>query len=257
MNVIDRRPVEAPFAGRILTSRTNLVGVVCEAAPAVLGLVGTFTAILAYQFGFGVEPPAGARPALSPAVASLLIGLGIALFAFSLYWTIRSSWVLFDWYVRRVARRQIVSRPDRLGDPHDPQAAFVEIVRREELIRGMQEEPDDVGFLWIDAARGEVLFEGDRERIRIPAAGILTCCVFKAPIRVDPLVFQKFFFVVTCAHPTDLIQISFAHRDGLGVLGAARRRQRAMATCERIRSLIASQAPAPAADTERTTPPKQ
>ena len=196
-------------------------------------------------------PPAGGRPVLSPAVAGILTGIGMALAAGSFYFLLRYGSLPFDWYVRHVARRENGSRPHRLGERHDPQAAFVEIVPREEWHRGMQQKPADVGFLWIDAARREVLFEGDRERIRIPAAGIRTCRVFKVPIRVNPLVFQKFFFVISCVRSTDLIELSFAHRDGLAVLGAASRQQRAVASCERIRSLIASQAPAQAADAER------
>lgn len=199
MNVIDRRPVNAPMAGRILTPTTNLVGFVCDVVvTTVLSLAGLFTAIMAYHFGFEVKPPAGGRPALSPAVAGLLVGLGIALFAVSLYYTLRHKSLIFDWYVRHVARRQIASRPDRLGDPYDSQAALVEIIPREEWSRGMQPEPVDVGFLWIDAARREVLFEGDRERIRMPAAGILTVDFFQVPIKSEFLVYQKFLFVVTC-----------------------------------------------------------
>ncbi len=175
----------------------------------------------------------------------------MALAAVSFYFLLRYGSLPSDWYLRHVARREIWARPHRLGERHDPQAAFVEIVPREAWHRGMQQKPADVGFLWIDAARREVLFEGDRERIRIPAAGISDMPRFKVPIRVNPLVFQKFFFVISCVRSTDLIELSFAHRDGLAVLGAASRQQRAVASCERIRSLIASQAPAQAVDAER------
>jgi PBS lyase HEAT-like repeat len=251
MDVIDRRPVDAQSAGRILTRRTNFVGVVCRAALTVLLCAGVFAAVDAYHFGFQVKPLAGGRPMLSPTAACLIAAVGIAFAAVSFYFVVWPSSFVFNWYVRHVARREVASRPERLGDPHDRQAAFVEIVAREEWSRGMQYEPADVGFLWIDAAQREILFEGDRERIRIPAAGILACRVFKVPIRRNTPVLQKFFFVVSCVHPTDLIEISFAHRDGLGALDAARRQQRAVASCERIRSLIASQAPAQAADAER------
>ncbi|HEX4071563.1 MAG TPA: HEAT repeat domain-containing protein, partial [Planctomycetaceae bacterium] len=251
MDVIDRRPVDAPFAGRILTRRTDLIGALCLAVPIVLFFAGFFGAIEAYHFGFEVKPPAGGQPALSPAVAGVLAGTGMALAAVSFYFVLRYVSLPLDRYLRRVARREISPRPNRLGDPRDPEAAFVEIVPRESWNRGLQQTPADIGFLWIDSARREVLFEGDRERIRIPAGCMLTCRGFKVPIRVHPFVFQKFFFVVSCVHPAELIELSFAHRDGLGVLGAKQRQRRAVASCERIRSLIASQAPVPAVETER------
>jgi hypothetical protein len=252
MDMIDRRPVDAQFAGRILGTSTNLVGAVCRTAPTVLFCTGVSAVVIgAYHFGFKVKPPAGGQPALSPAVACLLFGVGIALAAISFYFIVWQQSFLFDWYVCHVARRQIASRADRLGDPQDPRAAFVEIVPRKEWNRGMQQAPADVGLLWIDAAQREVRFEGDRERIRIPAAGILTCRVFKVPIRRNPPVLQKFFFVVSCVHPTDLIELSFAHCDVPGVLGAARRHHRAVASCELIRSLIASHTPNAVAHAER------
>jgi hypothetical protein len=62
-------------------------------------------------------------------------------------------------------------------DPDGPEAIFVEMVPRRHWARAnrMLETAGDLGFLRIDAGRGLLLFEGDRERYQIPAGAILGC----------------------------------------------------------------------------------
>jgi hypothetical protein len=77
----------------------------------------------------------------------------------------------------RAACREFASRPDKLVEPSDPDALFVEVVLRENWPRNqfMLEPAIDVGFLRIDVDRQVLLFEGDKERYIVPAASILSC----------------------------------------------------------------------------------
>src|SRR5207248_9419848 len=66
-------------------------------------------------------------------------------------------------------------RPSALVQPDDPDAVYVGIVPRENWGRVMLDTATDNGLLKIDPRRGELLFEGDQQRWRIPAASILSC----------------------------------------------------------------------------------
>jgi hypothetical protein len=59
----------------------------------------------------------------------------------------------------------------------DAEATFVQIVPRCNWGRVMLETATDVGFLKVDPYRREILFEGDRERYRVPEGAIIACSV--------------------------------------------------------------------------------
>jgi hypothetical protein len=82
----------------------------------------------------------------------------------------RSQWL------RRVARREVNRRPDRIVNPDASGVRFVEIVPRSNWNDlTLLENATDVGFIEIDAQRKRLLYEGDNERYRIPAKAIVGC----------------------------------------------------------------------------------
>lgn len=65
------------------------------------------------------------------------------------------------------------SRADRLVEPDDPGAYFVDVIPRANWGRTMLENASDIGFLKVDAEGERLLFEGDRQRYRIPVTRII------------------------------------------------------------------------------------
>lgn len=78
-------------------------------------------------------------------------------------------------------RRQLANRPDLLVPFNDPHACFVEVIPRTNWGKAMLESAADMGLLAIDPDRGELRFEGDRERWRIPADAIGGCTIELMP----------------------------------------------------------------------------
>ena len=79
-----------------------------------------------------------------------------------------------DYWLRRIARREIASRPGRLVNPNAPGVHFVAIVPRSNWENtSLVDKATDIGFLAVDAAKGALFFEGDNLRYRIPAAAII------------------------------------------------------------------------------------
>jgi hypothetical protein len=109
----------------------------------------------------------------------------------------------------RAASHQFRSRPDLLVDPDDPEAIFIEVVPRRNWARANRtlETASDVGFLRIDAQRGLLLFEGDRDRYRIPAGAVLGCEVEQ----VEP---HNSFMTQTDHYPHFVAVVRANHPDG-------------------------------------------
>jgi hypothetical protein len=105
---------------------------------------------------------------------SLLFGgLGFSFFAWIAH--IGSPSLLPNLLLRRVARRQIKRRSDRIVDPGDPEARFVEEIPEKRCTEPSLRGATEVGFLKVDRQEGMVLFEGDKMRYWIPAKYIISC----------------------------------------------------------------------------------
>jgi hypothetical protein len=78
-------------------------------------------------------------------------------------------------YTHRLTRRLIRARPDSIVDPDDPEAVFVAVVPRKIWTKLNLDDPSDRGFLLIDTRGQQLLFEGLRERYRIPAKALISC----------------------------------------------------------------------------------
>jgi hypothetical protein len=244
MAAADVKPIDELFAGKILTRTNVILGNLLCLPPVLLLLAGVGLAAGAAYLAFGEEAAPGGGPPLDPGVGGLLIAAGVLAVAVSAYWGLRHPTGLADRYLRTLARREILSRPDGIVDPDDPEAIFVELVPRQNWKRLMLETATDVGFLVVDETRQEVLFEGDRERMRIPAAAILSCEVEQIVIGEWASAGIPFYLIVIRAqHPSGARELPFAYRGDVGQLGVEVRERRASALRDRIGALIPSREP--------------
>jgi hypothetical protein len=145
----------------------------------------------------------------------------------------------------RAACRHFRSRPDLLVDPDDPEAIFVEVVPRRNWARAnrMLETASDVGFLKIDAERGLLLFEGDRERYQIPAGAVLGCEVEQVEppnsFTTQTDHYPHFMAVVRANHPDGPWEGPMAVRhDALGIFAGRSHHARAMELREWIVAIL-------------------
>lgn len=127
-------------------------------------------------------------------------------------------------WLRRVARRVVSRRSGSLVAP-DSGAWFVEVVPKANWeVRSLPESATDVGFLAFDFQARILLFEGDRERYRIPADALLDCRQdsYSRSVTLDKYGAKQqigFYFVVVTVRISDtkIIEIPFRIRitDGL------------------------------------------
>jgi hypothetical protein len=136
---------------------------------------------------------------LVPLELALLLGVGLAV-AVGLYWSdlgggVKLGAAIFalaglvagfklsvrygDGLVAQVQQRLLAAairqRPGALVGPDDSGAVYVGVVPRKNWGRLMMETAEDIGLLKIDSGRRELLFEGIRQRWRIPADSIESC----------------------------------------------------------------------------------
>jgi len=108
-------------------------------------------------------------------IAMIVVG-GIVLL-YGLVRSLRLTRELGDHYKRKVTK-QIEERSNPFVSPNNAEAIFVKIVPAKNISTPHLEDASDVGFFYYDEHKQMLLFEGDRERFRIPIsqlsyAGIL------------------------------------------------------------------------------------
>jgi hypothetical protein len=160
--------IPEPLGGQVLTRPHLYTGAVLALLPAALGM-GTFFGVLGLALAQGDDLDAEAG------IAAIVIGFGAM--GAALWWMVYFADFLPSRYLLRLARAAVAQRPDRLVEPDDPDAVFVQVIPRAHWGRMMLENAADVGFLRIDRDRRELLYEGDRERWVVPAAAVVTCAV--------------------------------------------------------------------------------
>jgi hypothetical protein len=153
-------------AARVLNRRVLTALLVLGLVPLELAL------LLAVGLGVGVglhwtDLGGGAKAgAAAAALAGLVAGFVLtARYGDGLMMGIRRRWLA-------AAIRQ---RPGALVEPDDPDAVYVVVVPRQNWGKVMLENCQDVGLLKTDPGRRELLFEGVRQRWRIPADSIESC----------------------------------------------------------------------------------
>lgn len=230
------KPIDEQYAGRILSSGNVVIGNLCCFAPVVSIFAGLGLMAASAYFLIPEGGPKDADETTQAILGGLLIFVGLIITGASAYWGLRNITKLGNWYIRRVARREIQSRPDAIVNPSDPEAIFVELVPRANWNRLMLETATDIGFLFVDESRREVLFEGDHEQMRIPESAILSCEVEEIFIGGQPGGMKYYFTIIELEDR----ELPFAYRGDMGQFGAEVRRQRARALRNRIWDLMSN-----------------
>lgn len=154
--------------GQIQTPSRRKLAMAMEIVPllvplsALLGLVGLVAYRLLVTRG------------LVPVVDLAAGGGGLALLVGGLWIAGRYGSLAPALFMRAAARSVIELRPDALLNPRDPDAVFVSVVPRANWGKVMLNQSTDVGFLKVDPSSRCLLFEGDRERWRIPAQSLVS-----------------------------------------------------------------------------------
>ena len=163
MTARDRRlarikAVEPEDAGRVLT-RGNAVMQTIIAIGAIFG-------------GFGLAFSPTILFKLEPKPPDWVFGVGVGWMFLCL--VLNLFWMLFfpTYFTSRYMLRQTWSafeyRPSPAVDLKNPDLFFVDIVPRINWGKQMMENASDIGFLELNAAKRELIFEGDREHYGSP-----------------------------------------------------------------------------------------
>jgi hypothetical protein len=236
--VAEIKPVEADYAGKVFTKRTMLIG----NALTLSGLLMVFGSIgLAAWGGITAFPDKNSPQDVPPAkkaVGIAVLSLGLASFAgTAIFFFINPSY-FGNKYLLKKLRLEFSRRPNCTVDPNDPEALFVEIVPKLNWGRMMLDNASDVGFLVLDRRRKEILFEGDKERWRIPAESITHCGLEVYVQGQGTHAATKIFFVVLRAQRSgEFWEAPIRERSGTGKLRAGRRKKAAFQMFETIEAM--------------------
>lgn len=234
-------PVPPP-SGRILCRRNvilaNLIGLlqIAQCFGGVgLGLLGCKIG----DFDHAAGHPVAHQTVI---LAWTLVGLGLALMLSAIIPMFFGITSYANIYLRWLTRRLIGARRDALVQPEDPDAMLIEVVPPENLGRVMLETATDIGYLKIDHGRREILFEGDKERYRIPAAALLECEFGEFTLgHGSGRVTYHYLMLRARNRPADW-QMAIRPRQGGGTLMANRRKKRnVLALQEQFAALMAEE----------------
>lgn len=211
-------PLPPENAGKILSAASfarvrTLYGLVFPLI--ILGSAGQLAwAVVLRRQGIDGDEPSKTKFALLLcflAICVFLILLGVRLFIGT-----RNHWLL------RIARNEVLRRPDKIVSPDTPGVRFVEIVPKSNWSKtGLLENASDVGFFAVDDPSCCLLYEGDNERYRIPAKAIIKCeqdsytRLVRDPYSKEPnnkIIYYHFVVVTVKVSETMTVEIPFRIR---------------------------------------------
>jgi hypothetical protein len=175
------QPIDARYAGRILSKRNIIVGNLIGFLPLLVLLAAMGMMALNYTAVFPDKnaPSPETRP--PPPKAQVVFTIGAILAASSAMFGIAFPNLLAGRFIASLATRIIANRTDATVRPADS-SLLVDVIPRANWNRMMFENATDLGFLAVDSRRREIRFEGDRERYRIPAEAIISCELEKSTL---------------------------------------------------------------------------
>ncbi|MCB9855765.1 MAG: hypothetical protein H6818_08755 [Phycisphaerales bacterium] len=147
-----------------------------------MGLLALFGGLVSLIVGFML-----AWPIIDPASTFVIwegcpavlawscVVLGVASVAYGWFVTKRGVPPSFDRFVYQLLCDYIEKRPGRIVEPDAEGVHFVQIIPRANWHKIKPVEKKVAGLLRIDRQRGEILFEGDSRRIRIPIQAVSGC----------------------------------------------------------------------------------
>lgn len=236
--VADIKPVESDFAGRVLTKRNAIIANV-YAFGALLFLFGGIG--LAAWGGITAFPDKKSNQEVSPqkkALGITVLAVGGLFFVGTAGFFLVNPSYLGNRYLLKVLRREFARRPKCLVEPNDPDALIVEIVPKLNWGKLAWETARDVGFLRVYKARREILFEGDKERWRIPAAAITYCELeFFVEGQGTHGATKIFYTVLRAGHPGGFWEAPIRERGSTGIFQSGRRKKAALRLCAAIKEI--------------------
>jgi hypothetical protein len=153
----------ADEAGTAMSGSAVAVGFVRTLSPLLAGLAAAVAGGVAAFLTFDEFGRAGA--AAVGAFGLVALGVGLAL-------TVQWEAGLGNRYLAGRVAAAVRRRAEPVVDPDDPAAVYVQVIPRANWGRVMVENASDSGLLKLDPARRLILFEGDRQRWRVPAAAV-------------------------------------------------------------------------------------
>jgi hypothetical protein len=166
---VEIRPMPERFARRIMTRSAVVRGNLIAFVPLVIMMAGVALAGAGIWFSDHESSPFPPVP-LQVGFAVAVIAI-VSSFVFGIIVLRNASW-MGNKYLFNRTRREMELRPDRWVRADDPGAMFVEVVPRANWGKMMFETATDIGFVKVDPRTGAMLFEGDRERYRIPVRAL-------------------------------------------------------------------------------------
>ena len=170
MPVVSARvePLDEGEAGQILTPFRLGLGLTMALGPLVVAVI-VGLGLCGYTI-YRVKIVGG--PATMTVAAAGLGGMGLI---FAAVWlTSRFGNLVPALYLRAAARSVISMRPRAVLDPRDPEAIYVDVIPRANWGKAMIRNATDTGLLAVDEFSRCVLFEGDQQRWKIPAASLIS-----------------------------------------------------------------------------------
>jgi len=190
VQVAEVTPVPEPFRQRVrgpgYKAKVNLI----ELHPLVCFFGGIALAALGVWQLAEANWPIGAA----------LLAAGVPIAIWGVYVALCCTSATSNRWIEHRLRYEIGQRNDSLIDPHDPESIYVSLIPREHFRRVRWTYASDLLLLKIDAARRQVLLEGDSDRYRIPADAIARCDIRPFTI-IDPA--KQFWTVRLVVHFAD------------------------------------------------------
>lgn len=242
-------------AGQVFNTRNHWLVTLVGFAPLVLGLGGFFALL-----GGGALLAGAGEANRGPHDVFLgwaLLLPGLALGPYLLYRTLRDPGWASRWYLRKLIRRAFAGHRDPLVRPGSPGSMQIEIVPRQNW-RIMLQTATDIGFLRLDRESPGLLFEGDQERMRIPAAAIVKTELLSFALGQEANT-QYWLAGITIRTPTGLRELPIGPRTAESQMRPGHRRglaEELLAEVNELRQAAGSTAAALGAAPESAAPPE-
>ncbi|HEU5397561.1 MAG TPA: DUF3592 domain-containing protein [Verrucomicrobiae bacterium] len=249
------RVIEPEFAGRVMSKRGLVIGVLISVIPNVIQLAGVGFAVAMFTILYPDKNDPQPFWDLPKPEAHLILGISIAVVVVASLWGLVFPGALRNRYFRAVIKGEIRRRRDAIVEP-GAGSQFVEIVPRENWNRTMWRTEKDMGFLVVDADRREIRFEGDKERYRIPVDALVSCDVEKSALSSAAKSKAPGYFMVVlrAATASGMWEAPVAPLVASSLFRSKARRRAAEALQARIQSLAPASLPAGKHRKEKATP---
>lgn len=228
-------PVEPDFAGRVLTKRNAIIGTAYSFAALLLLFAGVGLAAFG---GITAFPDKQSNQVVSPGkkfAGMAILSVGGILFLGTAIFFLANPTYFGNRFLLKVVKREFGRRAKRLVESEDPDALFVEIVPKLTWGKLGLENAREIGYLRVDESKRQILFEGDRERWRIPAAAITSCGVeFFVEGQGTHAAMKIFYVVLRVRHATEFWEAPIRERGGAGKFRSGQRQRSANRLYEAI-----------------------